>query len=594
MLKELHVRNYAVIDDLRIELQPGLNVLTGETGAGKSLIVGALSLLLGERASSELVRAGEDRALVEGVFDCSRAPELVRMCEEQGIEVEGDWLILRREVLREGRNRAWVNGSAATAGLVRQLGQSLVDLHGQHEHQALLRREAQRDILDAFAGATDAAHRTGEAHSRLVGLRARIAETRAEAKATRERADFLAFRALEIESAGLVPREDETATLEARRLEHSEELIELSAALHSAVYGDDGALVEGLGSLSRKVDDLVRIDPTAAEIEALYSDSRTALQELGRRLSTYRDAVEHDPQRLAELRERLDLIHHLKHKYGDTVEEVLAAGRTAREELDRADRSVLDLDALALEEARAIEELAREAETLSALRKASADRLESEVTGLLDELGMAGGRFCVRLEELAELGSHGAERVEFQVSLNPGFPPGPLARVASGGELSRVMLALKTVLAEVDGVPSLVFDEIDSGVGGRVAQRVAERLAMVAGNHQVFAITHLPQIASRASVHLYVEKIQEEGLASARVRTLEGEERVEELARMLGGDPDRETSLRHAAELLSDSSPHTFRYSGGRFPYIRQWRGDGLLPPTDTRTDTHERLRGAS
>jgi len=552
MLKELHVRNYAVIDDLRIELQPGLNVLTGETGAGKSLIVGALSLLLGERASSELVRAGEDRALVEGVFDCSRAPDLVRMCEEQGIEVEGDWLILRREVLREGRNRAWVNGSAATAGLVQQLGQSLVDLHGQHEHQALLRREAQRDILDAFAGATDAAHRTGEAHSRLVGLRARIAETRAEAKATRERADFLAFRALEIESAGLVPREDETATLEARRLEHSEELIELSAALHSAVYGDDGALVEGLGSLSRKVDDLVRIDPTAAEIEALYSDSRTALQELGRRLSTYRDAVEHDPQRLAELRERLDLIHHLKHKYGDTVEEVLAAGRTAREELDRADRSVLDLDALALEEARAIEELAREAENLSALRKASADRLESEVTGLLDELGMAGGRFCVRLEELAELGSHGAERVEFQVSLNPGFPPGPLARVASGGELSRVMLALKTVLAEVDGVPSLVFDEIDSGVGGRVAQRVAERLAMVAGNHQVFAITHLPQIASRASVHLYVEKIQEEGLASARVRTLEGEERVEELARMLGGDPDRETSRRHAAELLSE------------------------------------------
>ena len=552
MLKELHVRNYAVIDDLRIELQPGLNVLTGETGAGKSLIVGALSLLLGERASSELVRAGEDRALVEGVFDCSRAPDLVRMCEEQGIEVEGDWLILRREVLREGRNRAWVNGSAATAGLVQQLGQSLVDLHGQHEHQALLRREAQRDILDAFAGATDAAHRTGEAHSRLVGLRARIAETRAEAKATRERADFLAFRALEIESAGLVPREDETATLEARRLEHSEELIELSAALHSAVYGDDGALVEGLGSLSRKVDDLVRIDPTAAEIEALYSDSRTALQELGRRLSTYRDAVEHDPQRLAELRERLDLIHHLKHKYGDTVEEVLATGRTAREELDRADRSVLDLDALALEEGRAIEELAREAENLSALRKASADRLESEVTGLLDELGMAGGRFCVRLEELAELGSHGAERVEFQVSLNPGFPPGPLARVASGGELSRVMLALKTVLAEVDGVPSLVFDEIDSGVGGRVAQRVAERLAMVAGNHQVFAITHLPQIASRASVHIYVEKIQEEGLASARVRTLEGEERVEELARMLGGDPDRETSLRHAAELLSE------------------------------------------
>jgi DNA repair protein RecN (Recombination protein N) len=552
MLKELHVRNYAVIDDLRIELEPGLNVLTGETGAGKSLIVGALSLLLGERASSDLVRAGEDRALVEGVFDCSGAPELVRLCAEQGIEVDGDWLILRREVLREGRNRAWVNGSAATTGLVRDIGQRLVDLHGQHEHQALLRREAQRDILDAFAGARDAADRTGEAHARLVGLRGRIAATRAEASATRERADFLAFRAREIESAGLTPREDETAALEARRLEHSEELIELSAALHSAVYGDDGALVEGLGGLSRKVEDLVRIDPTASEIEALYAEARTTLQELGRRLSAYRDAVEHDPGRLAELRDRLDLIHGLKRKYGGTIEEVLATGKAAREELEKADRSVLDLDALAVEETAALEELVVRADKLTALRKASAARLESEVTGLLDELGMEGGRFRVRLEELAELGSHGAERAEFQVSLNPGFEPGPLARVASGGELSRVMLALKTVLAEVDGVPSLVFDEIDSGVGGRVAHHVAERLAMVAENHQVFAITHLPQIASKASVHLFVEKVQQDGLASARVRTLEGEERVEELARMLGGDPGREVSRRHAAELLSE------------------------------------------
>jgi DNA repair protein RecN (Recombination protein N) len=552
MLKELHVRNYAVIDDLRIELEPGLNVLTGETGAGKSLIVGALSLLLGERASSDLVRAGEDRALVEGVFDCSGAPELVRLCAEQGIEVDGDWLILRREVLREGRNRAWVNGSAATTGLVRDIGQRLVDLHGQHEHQALLRREAQRDILDAFAGARDAADRTGEAHARLVGLRGRIAATRAEAAATRERADFLAFRAREIESAGLTPREDETAALEARRLEHSEELIELSAALHSAVYGDDGALVEGLGGLSRKVEDLVRIDPTASEIEALYAEARTTLQELGRRLSAYRDAVEHDPGRLAELRDRLDLIHGLKRKYGGTIEEVLATGKAAREELEKADRSVLDLDALAVEETAALEELVVRADKLTALRKASAARLESEVTGLLDELGMEGGRFRVRLEELAELGSHGAERAEFQVSLNPGFEPGPLARVASGGELSRVMLALKTVLAEVDGVPSLVFDEIDSGVGGRVAHHVAERLAMVAENHQVFAITHLPQIASKASVHLFVEKVQQDGLASARVRTLEGEERVEELARMLGGDPGREVSRRHAAELLSE------------------------------------------
>ena len=346
MLKELHVRNYAVIDDLRIELQPGLNVLTGETGAGKSLIVGALSLLLGERASSDLVRAGEDRALVEGVFDISGVPDLMRVCEEQGIEVDGEWLIVRREVLREGRNRAWVNGSAATAGLVRQLGEHLVDLHGQHEHQALLRREAQRDILDAFAGATDAAFRTRSAHERLAGLRRRMAEIEAEAAATRERADFLEFRAREIESAGLTAGEDEAVGLEARRLEHSEELIELSAALHAAVYGDDGALVEALGSLARKVDDLVRIDPGAAEIEGLYADARTTLQELGRRLAAYQNEVEHDPERLNALRERLDLIHRLKRKYGGSIEEVILAGRAAREELESADRRVLDLEAL--------------------------------------------------------------------------------------------------------------------------------------------------------------------------------------------------------------------------------------------------------
>lgn len=552
MLKELHVRNYAVIDDLRIELHPGLNVLTGETGAGKSLIVGALSLLLGERASSDVVRAGEDRALVEGVFDISGVPDLLRVCQEQGIEVDGDWLIVRREVLRAGRNRAWVNGSAATAGLVRQLGEHLVDLHGQHEHQALLRREAQRDILDAFAGATDSARRTRSVHERLSGLRRRISEIRAEAAATRERADFLEFRAREIESAGLTAGEDEAAALEARRLEHSEELIELSAALHSAVYGDDGALVETLGGLARKVDDLVRIDPGAAELEELYADARATLQELGRRLAAYQNEVEHDPERLAALRERLDLIHRLKRKYGGSVEDVILAGRAAREELESADRQGLDLEVLAREEALLRDELVREAGNLTGLRRASAERLESEVTGLLAELGMEGGRFQVRLEPLAEPGSHGSEKAEFLVSLNPGFGPGPLARVASGGELSRVMLALKTVLAEVDGVPSLVFDEIDSGVGGRVAHRVAERLAMVAATHQVFAITHLPQIASRASVHLYVEKVQEDGLAAARVRMLEGEERVEELARMLGGDPGREVSRRHAAELLSE------------------------------------------
>jgi len=552
MLTELHVRNYAVIDDLRIELKPGLNVLTGETGAGKSLIVGALSLLLGERASSDVVRAGQDRALVEGVFDCSGVPVVRGLCQEHGIELDGDLLILRREVLREGRNRAWVNGSAATASLVWQIGQHLVDLHGQHEHQALIRGDAQRIILDAFAGAAETAQRVRKAHERLASVRWRMQEMRTEAAAVRERADLLAFRAREIEAAGLEVGEEDRIAAEARRLEHSEDLTELSNVLHAAVYGDDGSLVDALGGLARQVDDLLRIDPEASEIGALYSDARTALQELGRQLATYQNAIEHDPGRLDELRERLDLIHRLKRKYGGSVEDVMRIGMEARAELESADRSALDLEALARDETAARGELEREAGVLSGLRAEAAARLEGEVTAVLHELGMEGGRLQVSLESLAEPGSHGAERVEYEVSLNPGFDPGPLSRVASGGELSRVMLALKTVLAKVDDVPCLVFDEIDSGVGGRVAHRVAERLALVAADHQVFAITHLPQIASKASVHLYVEKVQSEGLASARVRTLEGDARVEELARMLGGDPSRETSRRHAAELLSE------------------------------------------
>ena len=435
MLKELHVRHYAVIDDLSLELEPGLNVLTGETGAGKSLIVGALSLLLGERASSDVVRAGEDRALVEGVFDCSGAPRLVALCEEQGIEVDGGWLILRREVLREGRNRAWVNGSPATAALVRQLGRGLVDLHGQHEHQALLRRDAQRDILDAFGGAAEASRVTAVAHDRLASLRGRIVSTRAEAEATRERADFLEFRRREIEAADLEPGEDERASAEVRRLEHSEELTELSFGLHSAVYGDDGALVEAVGDLSRKVDDLVRIDPEAAEIAVMYADARATLEELGRRLSAYHQTVEHDPERLGQLRERLDLIRRLKRKYGESIDDVLRVGRAAREELEQADRSALDLDAMAREEEAAFEELSRQAQGLTSRRLAAAQRLEAEITSLLPELGMEGGRFRVQLEALSEVGPTGAESVEFQVSLNPGFDPGPLARIASGGEM---------------------------------------------------------------------------------------------------------------------------------------------------------------
>lgn len=554
MLRELRVRSYAVIDDVRLEPGPGLTVLSGETGAGKSIIVDALSLLLGERASSDLVRAGEERALVEGTFDLEGLPDLAARCAEAGIEAEEGWLILRRELLREGRNRAWVNGSPATAALIGQLGSALVDLHGQHEHQALLRRKAQRRILDAFAGASGLAERAAAAHGRLREVEAEIESVRGRAAEVRERADYLRFKAEEIEKAELEPDEEERLEAETRRLEHSEELVELSSALYEAVYAGEAtgeeSVVDRLGALRRPLAELARIDTETAELRELAESARLSLEELGRRLGEYRESVEHDPTRLERLRERQDRIFRLKGKYGDTLAEVIEAGRRARAELDALEGSEAELRRLEKDRDAAAGRLAERASELGDERRRAAEGLEEEMARILPELGMEGGRFEVAFEPLEEPASFGSENVEFRVSLNPGFPPGPLSKVASGGEMSRVMLALKSALAEVDDVPCLVFDEIDAGVGGQVAHRVAERLGRVAERHQVFVITHLPQIAARATAHFRVEKEAVGGRAAARVHRLEGEERVLEVARMLGGDPESEVSRTHARELL--------------------------------------------
>ena len=550
MLTELRIRNYAVIDDINVELGPGLTVLTGETGAGKSIIVGALSLLLGERAAADVIRAGEDRALVEGVFDLPDDPVLQERCEELGIDLSDDCLILRRELQREGRNRAWVNGSPATAGLIGELGGALVDLHGQHEHQALLRPAPQRRIVDRFAGAGPLAADVRSAWEALRASRIELEEVCRRVAEARENAVLLRRKAKEIETAELKPGEEDSLSAEIRRLEHSEELLALSGELHEEIYGGEGAVVDRLGGLRRALDSLLRIDPEASEIEELFETGRATLDELGRRLRDYRFRVEHDPGRMASLRQRQDLLYRLRRKYGGTLADVEAEGRRARAELDSIETSEDEIERLEVEERHCREALSGLANGLGAARRQAAERLEREVTEQLPDLGMPGGRFRVELKSLDEPGPDGAETIRFLVSLNPGFEPGPLSRVASGGELSRVMLALKSVLASVDGVPSLVFDEIDAGIGGRIAHHVAGRLGEVAGSHQVFAITHLAQIAARADAHLRVEKVEQTGRAATRLVHLEDEARVEELARMLGGDPESDVSLRHARELL--------------------------------------------
>ncbi len=550
MLIELRVRDYAVIDDLSLELGPGLSVLSGETGAGKSIIVGALSLLLGERASSDSVRVGAERARVEAVFDVSERPELLSLLTELGQEGEDGLLILRREVAAEGRNRAWMNGSPTTARVVGELGRALVDLHGQHEHQTLLRREAQRSILDAFGDAEGDAADVVEAFETLTGLETRLSELRERRRELEGRADFLRFQLAEIEEGRVEVGEDAALEDEGRRLEHSEELLREATSIHAELYGGDGAVTDHLSQLLGSLSRLKEWDPSLEGAHDALKEAYYALADVGRELGDYAGSVRHDPGRLEEVRERIDLILRLKRKYGPELTDVVETGGRLSAELDELEGSGWDEEALQRDVDEARTELTDAAERLTGKRQEAARRLETEVEALLPDLGLPGATFQVLLEALPTVGNRGAERVEFLVSVNAGFAPMPLGRVASGGELSRVMLALKAILARVDQVPTLIFDEIDAGIGGQVATLVAARLQEVARYHQVFVITHLPQLASRARSHLLVEKTEGDGLAATSVDELEGEARVREIARMLGGDPESETSRDHARELL--------------------------------------------
>src|SRR5688572_9089585 len=554
MLTEIRIRDFAIIDDLTLPLAPGFNVLTGETGAGKSIIVGALGLLLGERGSGDLVRTGATRAVVEGAFDLEEDADLVSRLDAFGVEAPDGEVVLKREVAAGGRSRAWANGSPVTASVLAEIGRLLVNLHGQHEAQTLLDADSQRDVLDAFAGAADLTRIVREAHDDVAGLRRAIADLSRRRADAEKRADYLRHVVREIDEAALTDSEETKLEDEARRLEHADELRGLAVAIAEAVATGDEAIVRRLGGLQRTVDGVLRIDPSASRLQELFDTAFYALEELGQEITTYADGVELDPARLEQVRRRRDVLFRLTRKYGATVSDILETLRTARAELDLADAGGLDIAALEKRRDEAEGRLVSAADKLSERRRDAAGRLSRAVEGALPELGMNEGRFTVALTPRDEIGPAGAEDVEFRVTLNTGHPARPLARVASGGELSRVMLALKTILARLDGVPTLVFDEIDAGIGGRVAHHVGEKLKRVAGDHQVFVVTHLPQIASRADVHLLVQKSDADGIAAADVTPLSGEARVRELARLLGGDPESDVSLKHARELLTTGS----------------------------------------
>lgn len=550
MLTELRIRNLAVIESVTLPVAPGFNVLSGETGAGKSIIVGALGLLLGERSSADVVRSGADRAVVEGIFDASGNRELALLLEERGIEPEDGLLVLRREVAAGGKSRAWVNDVTVTTGALAAIGRLLVNLHGQHESQALLNEDAQRDVLDALAGAVDAAKAVREAHAELETIRVTIADLTKRRDEATKRADYLRHMVREIDAVHLVPGEEEKLDDEARRLTHAVELRgHIAQALHAIEDGDDAA-IHALGSARRAVQAAARLDPAASSLSDAIDQSLVTLQELARDLAAYDATLDSDPERLAEVDRRRDLISRVTRKHGGTVEAALTALREARAELEVIDTAAVDLKGLSAREESAGAALGEKSVRLSKLRQKASKKLAADVETMLPELGLPSGKFLVHLEPLETVTSAGAERVEFRVALNVGHDARPLSRTASGGELSRVMLALKTILARLDQIPTLVFDEVDAGIGGTVALKVGDSLRRLADHHQVVVITHLAQVAARAHHHVVVAKGSQSGISTADISVVQRDDRVTEVARMLGGDPASKVSRAHARELL--------------------------------------------
>ncbi len=549
MIAELRVRDLATIADVTLPLGPGLNVLTGETGAGKSMLVDAVNLLLGGRGDSGAIRPGKARAVVEGVFE--EIPASLRSTVEAlGLASEEGRLVVRREIAAEGRSRAWVNDSPTTMTVLSELGAHLVELHGQHETQFLLRADTQRDLLDAYgeaeaerrvlAEAVAALHATAEEQKTLAARRGEV----------RKRADYLRHVVREIDAARLVAGEEEALDQEARRLGQVEQLTSLAARIAGALDGESGSALEALGEASRALTQLEKTDPATAEWRELLDTASANLGELARVAREYGAGLETDPGRLAELETRRDLLYRLKQKYGETLSAVVETRRESAAELEVLDTADLDLKMLGARRAAQDAAVRVAAQALTEKRSAAAESLARAVNRLLPKLGFSGGRVSIGLVPLSQPTATGYESVQFQVQLNTGMEERPLSRVASGGELSRLTLALKVVLARHDAVPTLVFDEVDQGIGGEVGGQVADALAEVGKRHQVLVMTHLPQIAARADRHLVVSKRAKGGLATSDVSWIHGEDRVGELARMLG-DPDAETARRHALTMLN-------------------------------------------
>ena len=571
MLTTLRIKNLALVADLTLELQPGCNVITGETGAGKSILIGALNLVLGERADRSLIRTGSDNCSVEAVFDVNqlRAP-LGHFLEENGLEsCEENQLVLKRVFSSAGANRQFVNGSPTTLAALATIGEWLVDIHGPHEHQSLLHAAKQLAILDAFGGLQKEREAFGELIRRRSAVEAEKAALIVDEKTYAQQLDLLRFQVNEITAARLQPGEDERVEQEHQRAGNAARLLQLSQAALDLLAENENALLTQAGVVGRTLQELQRIDSSAAAIVLQHEQAVAALRELQSTLSHYADKVDVNPEHLQELEERLNLLHSLKRKYGLNLAEVIAFGEEAKQKLQSLEQRDEELARLNAALTKLDSEIARAGRELSARRKKIIPQLSKAVSRQLADLGFKQSKFDVAIatspggDEVTSLESQkgesllmpahtlrstGFDTVEFQFAPNPGEPAKSLRAIASSGELARVMLALKTVLAAEDEIPVLVFDEVDANVGGETANAVGEKMRQIAEKRQVLCITHLPQVAAAGSAHYVVTKQVKDGRTISEITLLNKRDRVTELTRMLGGHTD--AARKHAEAML--------------------------------------------
>ncbi|MDD2272376.1 MAG: DNA repair protein RecN [Desulfuromonadaceae bacterium] len=552
MLTDLTIKNVAIIDTLQITFKAGLTVLTGETGAGKSIIIDAVGLIMGNRASSDLIRSGEEEATVEALFDLSSLPDIKQQLSDAGFDVD-DELLIKRSLSRSGRNRIFINGGMATLALLTDIAPRLINIYGQHDSQTLLKAENHLRLLDSFAGSGELRQNFATLFSRLASVRDTLAGLENAEREAARRLDLLSYQSEEIAKAALKAGEEEQLEEQRGLLANAEKLGGVSSEAFDRLYGGDGALLGQLRRISASITELSAIDHSLQETATSLDGAYLQLEDAAITLRDYASRIETDPAALQQIDDRLDQIGTMKKKYAPTVEEILAYKKGIDTELEQLEGREQNRHALEAERDNLENLLKQAGEELTKSRIEAATKLKHALEAEAHQLAMKGAVIEPTLEPLPEPRSSGFEKVEFLFSPNPGEIPRPLGRIASGGELSRLMLAIKQVLPEGD-VPTLVFDEVDTGIGGATSELVGKKLKNVAARQQVLCITHLPQVAVFADQQLRVEKLVEGGRTSTRIIELDLNERTSEVARMLAGATITESALKHAAEMLAAGS----------------------------------------